>query len=118
MSGKNITREIELAADKILVELPKRDRRLAKKLTKQMSSPMYDSLDQAQKKMRKLQILAAVNRPLLEDIVSVLASQHGPAGKTGVWPKSMGSFLERMPNLRSDELAGYQEITGGNYRNV
>ena len=118
MSGKSSAREAGAAIERILIESPKRDRKLAEKLTKQMGSPTYGSLDPGQRKMKKLQILASVNPPLLEDIVNSFATQRGSAGKSSEWPKSMVAFLERMPNLKGDELDAYEEASGGNFRNL
>ena len=110
--------ESEIAADRILLELPKRDRRLAQFLTKEFNRKQHQTLQPLERKIRKIQILGAINRPLLEEIVASLAAAHGPAGKSSISPKSMISFIERMPHLKGDEVMQYQEMFGGNYKSL
>jgi len=112
---KNSKSETEKAADKILVELTKHNEKLAQHLTKEINSKKQLSLDNFGRKLKKLQILAAIDRPLLEKIVNQLASQQGSSGKTTLLPKSMVSFIEHMPNLKNDEISHYKEVFGGNY---
>lgn len=110
--------EYEVAVDKILIELPKQDRRLAERLTKEMHDPKYASFSLQKKKLAKVQLLAKSNRQLLETIVKTLLLEYGPAGKSNEFPKSMIAFLERMPELKTDDSSHFKEMTGGNYRNL
>lgn len=116
MSTKKGKSDDERACDRILVELGKRNARLAASLTEEILRAKFTNISTFDTKFEKLRMLASRDPHLLKEIVQDIKRSDGPSGKSGS-TSNFVQFLERMPNLRGADSLSYTEYTGGNYKN-
>lgn len=116
MSTKMGKSDDEIACDRILVELGKRNARMATSLTRELLRAKFTKNSTFDAKLEKLRMLACRDPHLLKEIVQDIKRGVGPSGKSGM-TSNFVQFLERMPNLKGAESLSYTEYTGGNYKN-